>query len=87
MVEKLSAAAAGGGGCWQRERLPALFVGHCSPDYEPPFHSSVTFNQRRAEWKGSQSGTCRPEEVCMQRNCETRLNANSVSAAGEKLLV
>jgi len=39
MVEKLSAAAAG-----REHELSALFVGHCSRDYELPFYWRVTIN-------------------------------------------
>lgn len=68
MVEKQSAAAAGGeslraaatGSVNQR---PALFVGHCVPDYELPFHCSGAINSRGVAWRGRRSGPCRLEEV------------------------
>lgn len=49
MVEKPSAAAAGSeplqaAAAGSVDELPALFVGHCSADYELPFHWSVTIN-------------------------------------------
>lgn len=49
MVEKPSAAAAGSeplkaAAAGSVVELSALFVGHCSADYELPFHWSVTIN-------------------------------------------